>query len=79
MIRPKITFIGRHIADLMLRNSFFLLRCKLQAKGIHDRRGDLILDGEDILQFAVVLLRPKMIAVSDVDELSRDSHAALDF
>src|SRR5262249_41394337 len=34
--------------------------------------GDLVLDGEDVRQLAVVRLRPEVVAVGDVDQLGAD-------
>ena len=40
-----------------------------------DRLRDLVLDGEHIVQFAVVALRPEVITVRRVDQLRRDANA----
>ena len=40
-----------------------------------DARGDLVLDGEDVAEVAVVALGPDMGAGGRVDQLRRDAHA----
>ena len=40
-----------------------------------DRRRDLVLDGEDVRQFAIVSLRPQVTSVSSGNELRRDADA----
>jgi hypothetical protein len=41
----------------------------------HDPFGDVILNGEDVLQLAVVLLGPDMLAGFGVDQLAGDADA----
>ena len=42
-------------------------------KGARDRLGDLVLNGEDVGELAVVALRPEVIAVLGVNELRGDA------
>jgi len=42
---------------------------------LHDRLSDVVLHREDVVQRAVVGLRPQRRALGDVDELHRDPHA----
>src|SRR4029077_7538255 len=51
-----------------------------------DDRGDFVLDGEYVVQLPIVSLRPEMVAVGHVDQLSRDAdppsgppHAAFEY
>jgi hypothetical protein len=46
---------------------------ELALQRLGDRAGDLVLDGEDALQLAVVGLRPEMESVLDVDQLRGDA------
>ena len=56
-----------------------LLERQPQLEGIHDGRGDLVLDREDVLQLAVVLFGPEVIAVGDIDQLRRDAQPVTRF
>ena len=54
------------------------LRCLAEQSDFqlrHDLAGDLILDGEDIVERAVISLRPKMIAILGLDQLDGDPQA----
>ena len=53
------------------------LRAQLQRLGLGDTLGDFVLDLEDVLQVGVVLLRPQVIAVFDIDELGGDAQPAV--
>jgi hypothetical protein len=64
---------------------FFLPATQDASQRGRDTLGDLVLDGEDIFELAVVALRPALIAVLDVDQLHVDpeaiaglAHAALE-
>src|SRR3546814_17731474 len=46
-----------------------LLGVELRLHRGHDVLGDVVLDGEDVLQLAVVLLGPEVLAGLGVDEL----------
>ena len=46
---------------------------KLDLQVVDDRLRDFILNGEDILNFPVIALRPQMVAVLDSDELHGDA------
>ena len=45
-------------------------------KGARNRLGDVVLDGEDVGQFAVVAFRPQVITVLGVNELCGDADAS---
>jgi hypothetical protein len=51
-----------------------LLAFQRAAQGIDDRVGDLALHGEDVVELAVVGLRPQVAVVHRVDELRGDAH-----
>ena len=60
-------------------------RSELQFQRSRNRRGDVVLDSEDVRHLAVVTLRPPVRTVSGVNKLRRDtktaagaSHAALE-
>ena len=52
------------------------LRDELHLQRTGDRLGDVVLNGEDVDQLAVVAFRPQVIAVLGVDELRRHAYAA---
>ena len=54
---------------------FLLAFAEYHAKSFHDRLRDIVLNGEDVLHLAVVALRPQMITVGNVHELSGDAKA----
>ena len=47
-----------------------------EPEGLHDRGCDLVLQREDVLQLAVVALRPEVVAVGGADQEGRDPQAA---
>src|SRR3546814_11139875 len=52
-----------------------LLGVELRLHRGHDVLGDVVLDGEDVLQLAVVLLGPEVLAGLGVDDLNGDAQA----
>src|SRR4029450_9649346 len=51
-------------------------RSELQFQRSRNRRGDVVLDSEDVRQLAVVTLRPPVGTVGGVNKLRRDTDAA---
>ena len=56
-----------------------LLQRELQLQRRHDLLHDLILQGEDVLQWAVVALGPQVTAGGGVDQLRGDPHLLVRF
>ena len=80
----QIVLIGLYIVGRRFLDGAFFLLPEYDAQRSHDVLGDLILNGEDIFELAIITLRPEVVAVSHVDELRRDAkpvagfpHAAL--
>ncbi len=67
--RLEIKLIG-----LRIGRRFVLLDAQLQLKILRDQPRDLLLDGEDILQVAVEIIRPHLEAVGRLDQLRGDAH-----
>jgi len=59
------------------RPSFRAAQSRLQSLG--DVGRDIAFDGENIVQLAIVALRPKMRVVPGIDELDMDSHPIAGF
>ena len=49
---------------------------ELGAERNRDGAGELVLDGEDVVELSIVRLRPEVIAVRGIDELRHDSQLA---
>jgi hypothetical protein len=78
-------FVGRHVPRGFTLRVAVPRRLDAAKQGRSDGRGDLVLDREYVLEFAVVTLRPKMRLGFAVDELHGHpypirslAHASLD-
>src|SRR6266568_8635242 len=67
---PSVDALGR-----LVRRPDALLRIEMRLDGGDDVPGNLILDGEDVAQLAVVPLRPDVLARRCVNELPRHADA----
>ena len=86
---PKIALtaddvvLSRHQEEIVsldtLRPALFdgslLFRQELEFQRLHDRFGDFILQRENVVEIAVITLRPDMISGCSVGQLSRDAHS----
>ena len=70
----QIQVVGAQICNGLVGDSFFVLTQQGNTQGLSNFAGDLFLDGENIFQIPVVGLRPKVVTVFDVDQLSGDAH-----
>jgi hypothetical protein len=68
----RLEILGRHHELLAIARQADLER-------VDDRPCDLVLDGEYILELAIVRFRPEVIAVLDVDQFGGDADAIPDF
>ena len=69
VIGVRLDVVGRRLRDRLA-----LLRQQLDLELLDDRVGDLVLDGEDVGQVAVVAVGPDVPAGLAVDELAVDPH-----
>ena len=56
---------------------FFFRRAERDLQRFHDPLRDIVLDGKDVGEIAVVAVRPQMRAVSRIDQLRRDAYTRL--
>lgn len=75
---PEIIGIGLDIGGRLIGDRLLLFRQQTHLQLADDRMGDLVLDGEDVGQVAVVTLGPEMVAIGGVDQLTGDAHAFAD-
>ena len=68
-------FVGRHVLGRLALGALVRRRLDPAAQRRHDGRGHLVLDGEDVLELAVVALGPDMRLGLAVDQLHGDAHA----
>ena len=68
-------FVGRHVRRRLALGALLRRRLDAAAQRRDDGRRHLVLDGKDVLQLAVVALRPDMRLGLAVDELHGDAHA----
>ena len=71
---PQIVGVGLDIVGRRLLDRLLLLRQKLDLELLDDRLGDLVLDGEDVGEVAVVAVGPEMAAGRPFDQLGVDPH-----
>ena len=72
------TIVGLHIRRLFRLGRLLGLPLYPADHGGDDRRGQLVLNIEEIVKLAVVLLRPNVIALGGVDQLRGDPHTLAD-
>ena len=84
LARAEVALVRVQVVDGALGEPSFFVGGEPELERIHDHPGETFLDREDILDGAVVGVRPQMIVRARVDELSRDpqpvsssTHAAL--
>src|SRR5262245_46082704 len=68
--------IGDPILRRLAAGLFGAARHEAAAKGRDDRPTYLVLDGKDVLNVAVIPLRPKVILCRGIDQLCRHADAA---
>jgi hypothetical protein len=66
-------FVGRRYGCLLLVQCELLHIGQVQRQGIDDGVGDLVLEGEDVGDRAVIAIGPHMAAAKGIDELGVDS------
>src|SRR3546814_4580246 len=74
-LRARHESPGIDAVRLLAGGAEALLGVELRLHRGHDVLGDVVLDGEDVLQLAVVLLGPEVLAGLGVDELNGDAQA----
>jgi hypothetical protein len=67
-------FVGRHVVGGLADGALLGHRLQPAGQRRNDRGRDLVLDGEDVLELAVVALRPDVPVGLGVDELDGDAH-----
>ena len=67
--------VGVGVARAALCDGLLLVRQQLESHRPDDRLRDLVLQGEDVVQVAVVALGPDVIAARAFDQLGGDAHA----
>src|SRR5438128_2046330 len=75
----QIKFVCFHIRCGWLEETAFLPLRKRKSQRVEHTAGDLILNGEDVFDLAIEPLRPKVIAVSRVDQLDEDAQSVSGF
>ncbi len=77
--RHQIEVVGIDIVRAALLDRRLLLRQQFQLQRFDDGLADLVLQGEDVVELAVVALGPQMAAGGPVNQLSGDPHPAAGF
>ena len=70
----QVEIVGFHIPGGHVLDRASLFGAEGDFQSFHDAFGDLVLDGEDILELAIVAFGPEPVAVMDIDELDGDAH-----
>src|SRR5437588_8390350 len=68
----QVQVISFKVVPITIQQRSPLASEQLDLQLIYYRQGDLILDSKDILEVAIVSLRPQMIAVFNADKLGGD-------
>src|SRR5205085_12126533 len=71
----QVVIVSLHVAGLRLLDGLFFLLAQHHSQLARNVLSNLILDGENIFQLAVVALRPNRKAVARVDELRGNAQA----
>ena len=71
----KIILIGLHVFGGRFFQRAPLVLTQNHAQRANDVPGNFILDPEDVLELSIVPLRPKMVTITYVDQLSGDSQS----
>ena len=79
MTAEHIQLIGFRIIGQILPDCLTFTRKQCHIERVDHRQGDLVLDGEDITQLAVVYFREQVTLVVGVDKLSGDAHPVAGF
>ena len=66
--------VGRHVVGRQPGGAVARRRLDPPGQGRGDRGRDLVLDGEDVLEVAVVALGPEVVVGLGIDQLHRDAH-----
>ena len=74
----EVIVVGVHIDGVQSLHRQLLAFAQNHAQCLDDRLRDVLLNGEDISHLAIVLLRPEVIAVGDVDQLRGDANLVAD-
>ena len=74
MAALQIVVVGVDVLRRRRLDRLLLLRQQPHLELLDDRLGDLVLDGEDVGQVAVIAVGPEMRSVCAVDELRVDAH-----
>ena len=59
--------------------ALLLLRCQFDFQREYDPVSDLVLQGKDVCEWAVVAFGPQMLAGGGIDQLGRDPHLVVRF
>ena len=79
LLTPQVRLVGLHALGGPRLQGRLLLREQRDAELLHHRLGDLGLGREDVVQDAVVAVRPDVRVVGDADEPWRDANAPRTF
>ena len=75
LLATEIAIIGDNVRCRCLLDRRFLRWCKLGLKLVRHGFGNLALDRENIIQWTMVVICPKVSVASGVDQLRTDTHA----
>ena len=73
----QVEFVGRHAGRRTWPRRSFAQALDVSPQRRRDALGNLVLDGEDVVEHAVETLRPAVIAGGDLDELDGDAQASV--
>ena len=71
----QVVVVGLQVLGRLARDRLLFLRRQGDAQRLRDAARDLVLDGEHVLELAVVALGPRRVAGAGLDELRRDPEA----
>src|SRR5215203_5202910 len=71
----QIIVVSLYVHGARLLDLLFFAFGEDDAQRLYDRLRDVVLNGEDVFDLAVVFLRPEVRSVCDVHELRRDTKA----
>jgi hypothetical protein len=74
--RADVAFPGIEVVGWLALDADVLVRLKLRLDRRHNALGDLVLDGEDVGNLAVVTFLLNVVATSGFDQLRHDTDAA---
>ena len=73
--RPAIKVESRQVSGGRLLNGFLLVRRELRLQLVGNGLGDFALDGEDVIKWTIVMLRPQVRVGARIDQLRTHAHS----